>query len=120
MTDDEIRAYLEDNGYPPHVVEAGREGLIRRYLQFVDEVERGYEYTLQSYRHDLDGRAILEMAGVSDEIRDADERLARLLVQPEIRVWESLAGEPFWDFGFPANARGSMLRGLRTEGLLEG
>ena len=35
MTDDEITGYLEDNGYPPHIVRAGRAGLVKRWQEFV-------------------------------------------------------------------------------------
>jgi len=39
MTDEEIVGYLDDNGYPPHIVAGGRAGLIARWKQFVEEVE---------------------------------------------------------------------------------
>ena len=56
MTDAEIRDYLRDNGYPSHIVRGGREGLVRRWRQFVTEVEQGYEFGLEDYRNDLDVR----------------------------------------------------------------
>ena len=37
-----IYGYLEDNGYPPHVVRGGAEGLIARWQDFRAEVEAGY------------------------------------------------------------------------------
>jgi hypothetical protein len=120
MTDAELQAYLADNGYPQHVVEGGREGLLTRYRQFVDEVERGYEYSLRDYRSDLDGRAAIHLAGLDGEVADLDSRLDAALAHREIRVWESAAGDPFWDFGYPENAGGMLLRGLRGEGLLPG
>jgi hypothetical protein len=117
VTEEEIRQYLEDNGYPPHVVEGGKEYLLRRYREFVDEVERGYEYGLHEYRHDLDLRGAISVLGLDDEVADADERLAAMLIHTETRLWESMAGEPFWDFGYPHNARGRLLRDLRSQGL---
>ena len=116
MTDDELRDYLDSNGYPDHVIEGGREGLIARYRQFVAEVERGYEYSLQDYRRDLDGRALIHMLEADDQVRAEDELLNSLLVDRETRVWESAPDNPFWDFGYPAAVRGPMLRHLKAEG----
>ncbi|HZU25838.1 MAG TPA: hypothetical protein VFA04_09965 [Bryobacteraceae bacterium] len=119
MNDAEIRRYLEDNGYPRHVVEAGREGLVRRWRQFVDEVERGYRFGLEDYRNDLDLRGILAQIGLDDEVADADQRFERMLTARDRRVWESAAGDPFWDFGYPRNASADLLRDLRSAGLAE-
>lgn len=118
VTDTEIQSYLADNGYARHIVEAGREGLLRRYREFVGEVERGYDYSLLDYRNDLDCRAILHLVGLDSEVTGLDDRLDAMLDHREARVWESSAGEPFWDFGYPKNARGLLLRGLRQEGLV--
>lgn len=117
MTNEEIQMYLEDNGYPPHAVEGGREYLLNRYREFVDEVERGYEYGLHEYRHDLDLRGAIAILDLEAEVAEEDKRLAALLTGAEHRVWESMPGEPFWDFGYPENARGRLLRDLRGAGL---
>ncbi|HTS75389.1 MAG TPA: hypothetical protein VMG40_04250 [Bryobacteraceae bacterium] len=118
MTDAEIQDYLRGNGYPEHVVRGGRAGLIRRWREFVEQVERGYPLGLEDYRNDLDLRAIIAMAGAEDEdIRALDRRLSAMLVDTRVRVWESLAGDPFWDFGTPRNASGELLEDLRREGL---
>ena len=119
MTDAEIQQYLEDSGAPPHVVAAGREGLLGRYQKFVAEVERGYEFSLQDYRRDLDGRAMLLMIGVEEDVAEYDQRLNDILTDREVRVWESAPGDPFWDFGYPRNAQGWLQRGLKSEGLIE-
>jgi len=34
-------------------------------------------------------------------------------------VWESSAGDRFWDFGYPKNAAGELLEDLKAEGLLQ-
>mgnify|MGYP000967719435 CR=1 FL=1 len=117
MTDPEIQQYLEDNGYPAHIVEGGREYLIKRYADFVDEVERGYEYGLHEYRHDLDIRGVIAILDLDACVADGDQRLARMLTGTDRRVWESLPGEPFWDFGYPHNARGRLMRDLVAAGL---
>jgi hypothetical protein len=114
LTDDDIRQYLEDSGFPQHVVEGGRAYLLRRYREFVEEVERGYEYGLHEYRHDLSLRAAIAELGLDAEVADEDRRLAAMLTETEVRVWESMPGDPFWDFGYPRNARGRLLRDLRN------
>lgn len=118
MTDEEIQQYLRDNGYPEHLVRGGRAGLVRRWREFVEQAERGYNLGLEDYRNDLDLRAIIAMAGAEDdEVRALDARLRAMLAHTDVRVWESLAGDPFWDFGFPRNASGDLLEDLRAEGL---
>lgn len=117
MTEREIRQYLEDNGYPKHIVSAGKAGLIRRWEEFVAEVERGYEFGLEDYRNDLDLRGTIASLGLDGAVAEADDRFRALLTDCDVRVWESGAGDPFWDFGYPRNAGGDLLRDLKSEGL---
>ncbi|HEY6343811.1 MAG TPA: hypothetical protein VIY49_20140 [Bryobacteraceae bacterium] len=119
VTSEEIVRYLRDNGYPEHLVRQGKEGLVRRWRQFVEQAERGYSLGLEDYRNDLDIRAILRLAGVEDDpdVMALDRRLKALLVATERRVWESAPGDPFWDFGYPHNAGEELIEGLREEGL---
>ena len=119
MTPDRIADYLRENGYPEHIVREGRKGLVRRWGEFVEQVERGYSLGLEDYRNDLDVRAILSVVGADSdpEVAALDERLKRLLISTSTRVWESAPGDPFWDFGYPANAGENLLEGLREEGI---
>jgi hypothetical protein len=118
MSLDRVREYLEDNGYPRHLIEGGREGLIRRWREFVTEVEQGYTRGLEDYRNDLDLRRIIQLADAVDaEVRELDERLRRILTPTKQRVWESGPDHPFWDFGYPRNASGEFLRDLKLEGI---
>jgi hypothetical protein len=117
VTDEEIQTYLEDNGYPRHIVEGGREYLLRRYREFVEEVERGYDYGIHEYRHDLDLRGVIALLELDAEVADSDARLAAMLTETQYRIWESLPGEPFWDFGYPHNVRGRLLRDLMALGM---
>src|SRR5579862_12263 len=120
MTDARVLEYLRDNDYPEHIVRDGKPGLVRRWREFVEDVERGYSMGLEDYRNDLDVRAILAVSGAEDdEIRALDERVKKVLVSPTVRVWESAAGDPFWDFGYPGNARQDLVNDLRTAGLIE-
>ncbi len=119
MTDLEVQAYLAENGYPQHIVREGRPGLVRKWREFVEQVERGYRLGLEDYRNDLDVRAILRLAGTEDgEVLALDKRLKAILVATDVRIWESAAGEPFWDFGYPRSAGLELTNGLREEGLL--
>lgn len=113
-----VHEYLVENGYPEHVVREGRAGLVRKWREFVEQVERGYSLGLEDYRNDLDVRAILAQAGAEDEeVRSLDERLKKLLTGSERRVWESAPGDPFWDFGYPKNAGPDLMEDLRAEEL---
>lgn len=119
MTEAEVRSYLRDNGYPDHIVRGGLAGLIARWRQFVDEVERGYEFGLEDYRNDLDIRAIIRLVGADDQVADADRRLAAMLTATHRRVWESGDSDPWWDFGYPRNASAQLRADLQAEGLWE-
>jgi len=117
MTDQEMSAYLRENGYPEHIVRAGRAGLIERWRKFVGEVEHGYKFGLEDYRNDLDLRGIISMLGMDQEVSDLDKRFEALLIDREKRIWESSGTNPFWDFGYPANAGKQLLEDINNEGL---
>ena len=117
MTDQEMAAYLRENGYPEHVVLAGRAGLIEGWRKFVAEVERGYRFGLEDYRNDLDLRGIIAMLGVDSEVADLDRRFEALLTARDQRVWETSAADPFWDFGYPRNAGPDLLEDLKNDGI---
>jgi len=119
MTDAEIQDYLRENGYPEHIVRGGRAGLLKRWREFVEQVERGYPLGIESYRNDLDVRGIIRLAEAEDaDVLALDARLEALLTHTQVRVWESAPGDPFWDFGYPKNAGSDLLDDLRGEKLL--
>jgi len=117
VTDEEIRTYLADNGYPEPLVKAGRAGLIDGWRKFVEEVEHGYKFGLEDYRNDLDLRGIIALVGLDGEVGDLDRRFESMLTDRTVRVWESSANDPFWDFGYPNNAAGALMEDLKNEGL---
>jgi hypothetical protein len=119
MTDAQIADYLRTNGYPEHLVRAGRAGLIQEWTRFVEEAERGYRFGLEDYRNDLDLRGILSLVDLDAEVRDLDRRFEALLTNRTTRVWETSPGDPFWDFGYPHNAGTQLLEDLRNEGLTD-
>lgn len=117
MDEAPIQQYLEDNGYPGHVVQAGSAGLVRRFREFVGEVEAGYGFGLHDYRNDLDIRGLIALFGLNDEVSGEDERLNAMLVDRDFRVWESGSGDGYWDFGYPRNAGRWLMRDLHAAGL---
>jgi hypothetical protein len=118
MTDEEMATYLRENGYPEHIVRAGRAGLIERWGKFVAEVERGYRFGLEDYRNDLDLRGIIAMLGLDAEVSALDRRFAAMLTNRDKRVWESSAQDPFWDFGYPSSTGSRFLEDIKKEGLI--
>jgi hypothetical protein len=119
MTDAQVRHYLSENGYPEHIVREGRAGLLRRWREFVEQVERGYSLGIEDYRNDLDVRGILALAKADDaEVHALDERLRKLLTATSVRVWESGPDDALWDFGYPSNAGPDLIEDLRNEKLL--
>lgn len=119
MTDLELEHYLRENGYPEHICRAGRLGLVELWKRFVKDVEKGYRLGLEAYRNDLDVRALIEQEGLEREVVEADARFEALLINRDVRVWESSSGNRFWDFGYPRNASGKLLEDLKDEGLVE-
>ena len=100
------------------MVDGGRAGLVARWREFVAQVKKGYALGLEDYRNDLDLRMIIKQAQAEDgEVRELDERLKAMLKPTKKRLWESGEGKPFWDFGYPKNASGQLLRGLKLEGI---
>jgi len=119
MTEAQVQDYLRENGYPEHLVREGRAGLVRRWREFVEQVERGYSLGIEDYRNDLDVRGIIALAKADNaEVHALDERLRKLLTATSVRVWESGPESTFWDFGHPSNAGPDLLEDLRREKLL--
>ncbi|MEO8025138.1 MAG: hypothetical protein ABI823_01610 [Bryobacteraceae bacterium] len=119
MTEREIKQFLEDNGYPAHVIKGGKKGLLNRWRRFVDEVESGYRTGLEDYRNDLDIRSILALLKLDTEVAEEDARLKKMLAHLDRRVWETDGDRKaaFWIFGYPKNASGDLLADLKVEGL---
>ena len=83
----------------------GRAGLLRRWREFVEQVERGYSLGIEDYRNDLDVRGIIALAKADDaEVHALDERLRKLLTATERARLGERPGHAFWDFGYPRNA----------------
>ena len=119
MTDAEVKEFLKECGYPEHIIQGGRKGLIQKWEKFVNEVQNGYSLNLEDYRNDLDLRAIIGQLGLQSDVEDADRRFRRLLVFTEESVWDCDDNpDAFWLYGYPKNATGDLLDDLRNEGFV--
>lgn len=114
MTDAEIDRFLADEGYPEHVRQQGRHGLIARWQRFVSDVERGWTLGIEDYWNELDIRDLIARLGLASEVADADARMRALLVGPELVHWESETPDAFWIRGYPRNASPEFVEELRA------
>ena len=92
---------------------------MRRWREFVEQVEQGYRLGLEDYRNDLDIRAIIERSQTQgDEVHALDARFKKMLTAKKKRVWQSGKDDPFWDFGYPKNAGKWLMKDLVQAGLI--
>jgi hypothetical protein len=117
MTDQQIEDYLRENGYPERVWQSGREGLILRWREFVQDVEQGYTLSFYDYCLELDVRALIEICGIGPKVAPEDARFKAMLTATDKRVWDSGVPNAFWDFGHPINAEGDLLEDMKAAGL---
>ena len=113
-SDESVRARLRERGAAEHVVLGGAGKLIEDWRRFVQQVEAGYPFGLDDYRNDLDIRALIEAAGLGEQVADEDRRLRGALTRPEIAVWSTDVPNAFWVRGYPANASGELLADLKA------
>ena len=118
---DPVRRKLRERGAPEHIVSDGGEGLVRRWRQFVEQVEKGYPLGLDDYRNDLDIRTLIAFAGLDAAVSAEDARLRALLADAAAgrSIWDSDVPGAFWVRGYPRNARGELRDDLISEGLAE-
>jgi hypothetical protein len=115
--DQKVKDYLTKHKHPAHLIKGGRPGLVKRWKEFVEQVERGYSMGIEDYRNDLDIRAIIHSAGAEDaEVQALDARLNKMLTGKK-HVWESDLENAFWCVGYPKNAGEDLMEDLRREGL---
>jgi hypothetical protein len=104
---DAVREFLEAEGCPEHMIEAGLDGLIEQWEYAVEDVEEGYPLGFDDYLDDMDSRQLLEgsLAVAPAEqrrdalprVRAADERMKELLVTAPGCLWGAdAAAEHGW------------------------
>ncbi|HXJ41274.1 MAG TPA: hypothetical protein VNH18_18475 [Bryobacteraceae bacterium] len=117
-TDQAVATALADRGAPPHIVQGGAAGLIRRWRDFVSQVEAGYPLGLDEYRNDLDLRSLIAFVGLASRVQAEDARFRAVLVAPDTAIWSSDAPEAWWTRGYPGNSGPLLREDLQAEGLL--
>ncbi len=120
MTDQEIEEKLRRRGCPEHLCVAGRDGIIEQYVNFVNDVEEGYELGFEDYTNELDLRTIIGELGLDDEedVQDADERLQGVLIAVDEPIWHDAPPRAFWTHGIPSNPGDELEQDLRRLGFL--
>ncbi len=113
---DPVREYLERRGARADLVTGGAAGLVRHWEQIVEDVERGYQLTLDDYRNDLDLRDLLAgalAAATADEREsltarvEAADRAFRDATEPGRPIRNDT---PHWWYRRRPRAMGSALR----------
>lgn len=131
MSDDPIRRFLRARGVADHVVEGGLEGLVTAWERVAEQIERGYDLTLDDYLNDLDTRQILEVVLAAmpepdgpllDRMRAADGRVRAATVPTRQCVWGDGAApgwssrRNWWYFVVPAHPGEDLADEIAREG----
>ncbi len=127
---DTVREFLRERGCPDDVIEAGLDGLVQAWERVVGEVERGYEWGLDDYLNDLDGRQLAEdtllVAAPEDRmvglrrLRLADDRMKAVVRPIERCLWgdgvadgeEWTPEKNWWYFNVPRRLEGELKEDL--------
>jgi len=102
--DDPVTSYLAERGVAERVVEGGLAGLDDRWESIVDQLDQGYDLTLDDWLNDMDLRDILAgalavapeaaRAAVSAQVADADRRYLDGTLPTRAPLWgEEIAEE---------------------------
>lgn len=128
---DPVREYLRKKGCAQHVVSGGVEGLVGKWEDTVESIGRGYQFGLDDYLNDLDGRQLIEEAMAidgaanrlkyGDRLRRADERMRKLVKPTRHCLWGDQAATEhrwsaernWWYFSEPKTAGRELLEDLK-------
>jgi hypothetical protein len=130
---DPVREYLRDKGCAEHVVKGGFGGLVRDWESTVASIVRGYEFGLDDYLNDLDGRQLIsEVMEIADpptrlkygeRVRLVDERVRKALRPTVECLWGNSAAarhgwtaeKNWWYFSVPQTAGPELLIDLNSD-----
>ena len=104
---DAVREFLDEQGCPEHMVDAGIDGLVEQWEYAVEDVEQGYPLGFDDYLDDMDGRQLLEGAlavapaeqrrEALPRLKAADERMKAVLIPAKRCLWGAeTAAEKGW------------------------
>ncbi|MFY9609217.1 MAG: hypothetical protein WAU45_11470 [Blastocatellia bacterium] len=128
---DPVREFLKRRGCAEHVVQGGLARLVESWERVVESVKRGYNFGLDDYLNDMDGRQLLEEAlqlakpkqSYVERTRGADEAMLSV-VRPTGRcLWGKdnasehgwSAEKNWWYFAVPINAGSELTDDLKEE-----
>jgi hypothetical protein len=130
---DPVREFLRDKGCAQHVVSRGLEGLVGDWEETVESIAQGYEFGLDDYLNDLDGRQLIEEVMAinevpnrlkyGDRVRRADERMRKLVRETDECLWGNAAAKRhrwsadknWWYFSVPKTAGPELLVDLNSD-----
>ena len=126
-TEDPVRNFLRNRGCPGHVINGGLHGLAENWESTIQAVKKGYNFGLDDYLNDLDGRQLLEEAlavapkeqkeAFLKRVHHADELMKSLVESTERCLWGEEVAEAegwtpkknWWYFSKPINATPELL-----------
>jgi hypothetical protein len=87
MSEDQIKEYLKNRGCPEFVWRGSSENLLRRWKDFVEQVEKGYcaNCLIQEYWNDLDIRELIHYVGIENTVTELDQRFTEMLTATDIK-----------------------------------
>lgn len=115
---------------PENLPEKTLHGLINDWIRLIDEIERGYQFTIYDYTNDLSIRDFLEkiktilsndgQTKISELIKPIDEKFLAVTRVVNRPLLESLNDEhqPFWWYRIPKRLEGDLEQDLHNEGFL--
>ena len=130
---DPVREYLRGKGCADHVVKGGFGGLVRAWESTVASIVRGYEFGIDDYLNDLDGRQLIsEIVAIADaasrlkyedRVRRSDERVRKVLRATGECLWGDAdakrhgwsADKNWWYFSVPKTAGPELLVALNSD-----
>jgi hypothetical protein len=128
---DPVREYLRGKGCAQHVVKGGLEGLVAAWENTVNSVVQGYEFGLDDYLNDLDGRQLISevmpldhvVSGLKERVCRADERMMKAVRPAGECLWGNAAAarhkwsaeKNWWYFSAPKTAGPELLIDLNGD-----
>ena len=119
MTEDQVKEYLRNRGWPNHVCKGGSKELIRRWANFVASVENAdstRNWLIDDYWILLETRELIHDIGGDDRVTERDKRFGALLTATNIkhRHRDRHSDYDFWNYGYPMNATGFFYQQIKT------
>lgn len=111
MTEEQVKIYLKEKGWPKNVWQGGREKLIQRWKDFVTDIGKNEctrNWLIDDYWISLETRELIHDIGSDENVKEEDERFRGILTATNIKHYyrERDSNYDFWNYGYPKNATG--------------